>query len=43
MARSPNEVVRGRSDVGFRVYLKDQKTLKSKGPMPLYYECLYGL
>ena len=27
----------------FRAYLKDQKTLKSKGPMPWYYESLYGL
>ena len=24
-------------------YLKDQKTLKSKGPIPLYYESLYGI
>ena len=24
-------------------YLKDQETLKSKGPIPLYYEALYGI
>ena len=32
---------------GFRVqgpgFLKDQMTLKSRGPMPLYYESLYGI
>ena len=23
--------------------LKDQKTLKSRGPIPIYYESLYGI
>ena len=24
-------------------YLKDEMTLKSRGPIPLYYESLYGI
>ena len=27
----------------FRVYLKDQMSLKSRDPIPLYYEALYGI
>ena len=27
----------------FDVHLKDQMTLKSRGPIPIYYESLYGI
>ena len=28
---------------GSWVYLKDEMTLKSRGPIPIYYESLYGI
>ena len=27
----------------YDVFLKDQMTLKSRGPIPIYYESLYGI
>ena len=29
--------------LGMKALLKDEMTLKSRGPIPLYYEFLYGI